>query len=116
MMNDPLIIIEYKGISYINFEQYVKRNLDKFNNENYDYEPIDFFNEAIPYDKKLILIDASDYLVSERLVREYNDPRFSFPDYVISIDDTNLQFDDTYPYPHNYIGMYLELYYYGKIL
>ena len=115
-MNDPLIIIEYNGIYYINFEQYVIRNKGKFNNENYDYEPIDFFNEAIPNDKKLILIDASDYLVSERLVREYNDPRFSFPDYVISVDNTNLNFDDTYLYPHNYIGMYIKLNYYGEII
>ena len=115
-MKYPLILIEYNGTFYINFEQYIKHNEYKFNNENDDYEPIDFFNEAIPNDKKLILIAASDYLVSERLVREYNDPRFSFPDYVISVDNTNLHFDDTYPYPHNYIGMYIKFDYYGEIL
>ena len=115
-MNDPLILIEYNGIIYINFEQYVKHNKHKFNTEIDEYGHIDFFNYDIPNDKKLILIEASDYLVSERLVREYNDPRFSFPDYVISVDNPNLQYDDTYPYPHNYIGMYIELNYYGEII
>ena len=113
-LNDyQMNIIEYKGKYYIHFDQYIQFNKDKFE-EISDVQ--EFFNHHIPDDKKLILILEEDYIVSKKLCYAYDEPRFLFPSFVVSVDDNNLQFDGLYPYPHNYVGMYIKLKYLGEIL
>ena len=89
-----------------------------YNKDNFDdlSDAQEFFNHHIPDNKKLILILEEDYIVSKKLCYAYDEPRFLFPIFVVSVEDKNLQFDGLYPYSYNYRGMYVELKYFREIL
>ena len=53
-MKYPLIFIEYNGTFILILNNISNIMSTSLIIENDDYEPIDFFNEAIPNDKKLI--------------------------------------------------------------
>ena len=113
-LNDyQMNIIEYNGITYIHFDEYIKYNKDNFDDLS---DAQEFFNHHIPDNKKLILILEEDYIVSKKLCYAYDEPRFLFPIFVVSVEDKNLQFDGLYPYSYNYRGMYVELKYFREIL